>query len=56
MHSYLTYLAHRLEKRAAIVEHGKFLGLATDVIVAGERGIRYFKEHFNLERKGEVSN
>jgi ribose 5-phosphate isomerase A len=34
-------LAHRLEGRAGIVEHGLFLGLATDLIVAGPGGVRH---------------
>ena len=33
-------LAWLLEERAAIVTHGMFLGLATDVIVAGRDGLR----------------
>lgn len=36
-------LAARLDERAGIVEHGLFLGLATDVVVAGERGIRHLE-------------
>jgi ribose 5-phosphate isomerase A len=36
-------LASRLEARAGIVEHGLFLGLATDVIVATQRGIQHLK-------------
>jgi ribose 5-phosphate isomerase A len=36
-------LASRLEQRAGIVEHGLFLGLATDVIVAGDDGVRHLK-------------
>jgi ribose 5-phosphate isomerase A len=36
-------LAHELEKRVGIVEHGMFLGLATEVIVAGQKGIRHLK-------------
>jgi ribose 5-phosphate isomerase A len=36
-----TALAARLAARAGIVEHGLFLGLATDVVVAGEQGIRH---------------
>ncbi len=36
-------LASRLESRAGIVEHGLFLGLASDVIVATERGLRHLK-------------
>ncbi len=38
-------LAARLSARAGIGEHGLFLGLATDLIVAGKDGIRH------LERK-----
>jgi ribose 5-phosphate isomerase A len=34
-------LAARLDARAGIVEHGLFLGLATEVIVAGVGGIRH---------------
>jgi len=34
-------LAARLEARAGIVAHGLFLGLATEVIVAGSQGIRH---------------
>jgi ribose 5-phosphate isomerase A len=34
-------LAAKLGARAGIVEHGLFLGLATDVVVAGEQGIRH---------------
>jgi ribose 5-phosphate isomerase A len=33
-------LAAKLAARAGIVEHGLFLGLATEVVVAGEQGIR----------------
>lgn len=36
-------LAARLSQRAGIVEHGLFLGLATDVIVAGVEGIRHLR-------------
>ncbi|MCP4537356.1 MAG: ribose-5-phosphate isomerase RpiA [Chloroflexi bacterium] len=36
-------LATQLNQRAGIVEHGLFLGLATDVIIASERGIRHLK-------------
>jgi ribose 5-phosphate isomerase A len=35
--------AARLNERAGIVEHGLFLGLATDVIVAGVEGVRHLK-------------
>ncbi|MBU0490317.1 MAG: ribose-5-phosphate isomerase RpiA [Chloroflexi bacterium] len=34
-------LATQLDGRAGIVGHGLFLGLATDVIAAGEQGIRH---------------
>jgi ribose 5-phosphate isomerase A len=37
------HLAARLNERAGIVEHGLFLGLATDVIVAGVEGVRHLK-------------
>ena len=37
-------LAAQLNERAGIVEHGLFLGLATDVIVAGSQGIRHLKK------------
>lgn len=33
-------LATRLGERAGIVEHGLFLNLATDLVVAGENGVR----------------
>jgi ribose 5-phosphate isomerase A len=36
-------LALKLSQRAGIVEHGLFLGLATEVIVATENGIRHLK-------------
>ncbi len=34
-------LAQRLAARAGIVEHGLFLGIATDLIVAGREGFRH---------------
>jgi len=37
-------LALDLCRRAGIVEHGLFLGLASDVIVAGKDGIRHLKK------------
>lgn len=37
----LAGLARKLEARAGILEHGLFLGLATDVIVAGPKGVRH---------------
>lgn len=36
-------LANRLKSRTGIVEHGLFIGLATDVIVADARGIRHIQ-------------
>ena len=36
-------IALMLNERAGIVEHGLFLGLASDVIVAGKEGIRHLK-------------
>lgn len=36
-------LAAALERRAGVVEHGLFLGLATDVIVAGAAGLRHLR-------------
>ena len=38
-------LAQQLNERAGIVEHGLFLGLATDVIVAATNGIRHLKRN-----------
>ena len=40
-------LAKKLKEKAGIIEHGLFLGLATDVIVAGEEGV----QHLVAERK-----
>ena len=39
----LNLLDRRLKQRAGIVEHGLFLGLATDVIVAGADGVRHIE-------------
>jgi len=39
----LLQLAADLKERAGIVEHGLFIGIATDVIVAGEGGLRHIK-------------
>jgi ribose 5-phosphate isomerase A len=38
-------IAARLNERAGIVEHGLFLGLTSDVIVAAETGIRHLKRN-----------
>lgn len=36
-------LSARLNERVGIVEHGLFLGLATDLIIAGRDGVRHIK-------------
>ena len=36
-------VAEQLEHRAGVVAHGLFLGLATDVIVAGQGGLRHLR-------------
>jgi len=36
-----TLVARELSQRIGIVEHGLFLGLTTDVIVAGKDGVRH---------------
>lgn len=38
-----TQLAAQMNERAGIVEHGLFLGLATDVIVGSDEGVRHLK-------------
>lgn len=38
-----TQLAVKLSERSGIVEHGLFLNLATDVVVAGEQGVRHIR-------------
>jgi len=38
-----TALATQLNARAGIVEHGLFIGLATDVIVAGSSGLQHLR-------------
>ena len=38
-------VAEKLNRRTGIVEHGLFLGLATDVIVASAEGIRHLKRN-----------
>ncbi len=52
-------LAQRLKDRAGIVEHGLFLQMATDLIIAGPRGLRHHtasgpavKSRFRFEQKG----
>jgi len=45
-------LAARLGERAGIVEHGLFLGLATDVVVASAEGVRHLKHQTsNVKRQ-----
>jgi ribose 5-phosphate isomerase A len=43
-------LAAQLDRRTGIVEHGLFIGLATEVIVAGANGI----QHLMPKRKGAL--
>ncbi|MFB3925907.1 MAG: ribose 5-phosphate isomerase A [Syntrophales bacterium] len=43
-------LAGRISSRAGVVEHGLWLGMATDVIVAGARGIRHLKKGTDKSR------
>ncbi|MEN6466061.1 MAG: ribose-5-phosphate isomerase RpiA [Syntrophaceae bacterium] len=38
-------LVRELESRAGIIEHGIWTGLATDVIVAGRRGVRHLRRN-----------
>ena len=45
-----TQLAAELNKRAGIVEHGLFLGLASDVIVGTDQGIRHLSKQ-DVERR-----
>jgi ribose 5-phosphate isomerase A len=45
-------LADALSARAGIVEHGLFLGLATDAIVAGRDGIHHIVPKKNEELNG----
>jgi ribose 5-phosphate isomerase A len=47
------YLAARLNERAGIVEHGLFLGLATDVIVASEAGTRHVRRDAQGGSRGQ---
>jgi ribose 5-phosphate isomerase A len=37
-------LAEKINSRAGIVEHGLFLDIATDLVVASEQGIQYFSK------------
>ena len=41
-------LSAQLDARPGIVGHGLFVGLATDLIVATERGVRHFEKGSNL--------
>ena len=34
-------LSKQLDRRAGIAAHGLFIGLATDLIVAGDNGVRH---------------
>jgi len=43
-------LAVQMSERAGIVEHGLFLGLVTDVIVASNQGIRHLERRVSNDR------
>jgi ribose 5-phosphate isomerase A len=47
-------LAKRLEARAGIVEHGLFLGVATDVLIATSGGIRHLSRQFAANGQKET--
>jgi len=36
-------LAEKIKARAGVVEHGLFMGLASDVVIAGAKGVRHIK-------------
>jgi ribose 5-phosphate isomerase A len=42
--AHLEKLAEQLRSRAGILEHGLFLNLATDLIVAGKNGVRHIQK------------
>lgn len=44
-------VAAKLKGRSGIVEHGLFLGLATDVFVAGAKGVRHLKRDNETKEK-----
>jgi ribose 5-phosphate isomerase A len=48
-----TQVATELSQRTGIVEHGLFLGLTTDVIVAGKSGVRHLTRKSWGREKGE---
>ncbi len=43
-----SFLADRLSARAGIIEHGLFIGTASDVIVASSRGVEHFATGFGV--------
>jgi len=43
-------LAHQLAERPGIVEHGLFLGMADQVIVASEQGVRIIEKKLDTDR------
>jgi ribose 5-phosphate isomerase A len=47
-------LAHALEGRAGILEHGLFLGIATDLVSSGEGGIKHITRAELAPNKAEV--
>jgi ribose 5-phosphate isomerase A len=50
------YLADRLNERAGIVEHGLFVGLATDVIVAAWEGIQHLRREPDVDDRRRVTD
>ncbi len=51
-----TQLANRLDRRAGILEHGLFLGLASDVIVGTEQGTRHLRVPLEVQRTSAASS
>ncbi len=49
-------LAASLDARAGIVAHGLFLGLTTDVIVAGEEGVRHLTRPTSSVKRDRMTN
>ena len=44
-------LATNLEQQAGIIEHGLFLNLATDVIIAGKNGVQHLKADSSFAKR-----
>ena len=47
-------LALKLGARAGIIEHGMFLGLVSEVVVAGPNGVRHLQRHPDAKESREV--